>query len=45
MQPAPEVSSQMARDFVQGILALDGRLISLLALDAVLPSTGLQQAA
>ena len=45
VQPAPEVSSQMARDFVQGILALDGRLISLLALDAVLPAVEIQEAA
>ncbi|MCW6506647.1 chemotaxis protein CheW [Lichenifustis flavocetrariae] len=38
IQPAPDVASQMARDFVRGILAVDGRLISLLVLDAVLPS-------
>lgn len=45
VQPAPDVSSQMARDFVQGILALDGRLISLLTLNAVLPNNDMQFAA
>ena len=45
VQPAPEVSSTMARDFVQGILALDGRLISLLGLDAVLPAEDAVRAA
>jgi purine-binding chemotaxis protein CheW len=38
LQPAPEVASTMARNFVRAILALEQRLISLLALDAVLPA-------
>ena len=38
IQPTPDVASQMARDFVSGIIAIDGRMISLIALDAVLPA-------
>ena len=45
IQPAPEVASTMARTFVQGILALEGRLISLLSLQAVLPDHALPLAA
>ncbi|HTV34668.1 MAG TPA: chemotaxis protein CheW [Methylocella sp.] len=37
MQPTPEVASQAAKDFVSGIVATDGRMISLIALDSTLP--------
>ncbi len=37
VQPTPDVASDMARTFVQGLLAMDGRMISLIALDHVLP--------
>lgn len=37
IQPTPDVASQMAKDFVSGIIAIDGRMISLIALDSVLP--------
>ncbi len=38
VQPTPDVASDMARTFVQGLLALDGRMISLIDLDRVLPA-------
>jgi hypothetical protein len=38
IQPTPDVASQMAKDFVSGIVATDGRMISLIALDAILPA-------
>ncbi len=37
IQPTPDVSSDLARSFVQGVLAVDGRMISLIALENVLP--------
>ncbi len=37
IQPTPDVASQMAKDFVSGVVAIDKRMISLIALDAVLP--------
>ncbi len=39
IQPTPDVASQMAKDFVSGVIAADGRMISLIALDAILPPT------
>ncbi|ACB97177.1 chemotaxis protein CheW [Beijerinckia indica] len=38
VQPTPEVASEMAKLFVQGVLAVEGRMISLIALDQVLPA-------
>ncbi len=38
IQPTPDVASQMAKDFVSGIVATDGRMISLIALDAIMPA-------
>ncbi|MGD1015912.1 MAG: chemotaxis protein CheW [Roseiarcus sp.] len=37
IQPTPEAASAAAKDFVSGIVATDGRMISLVALDAILP--------
>jgi purine-binding chemotaxis protein CheW len=37
IQPTPDVASEMARNFVRGVLAVDGRMISLIALENVLP--------
>ena len=45
VQTAPGIASQMAREMVDGILALDGRLISLLRLQAVLPRETIDLAA
>ncbi|MCQ8784074.1 chemotaxis protein CheW [Mangrovibrevibacter kandeliae] len=39
VQPTPEVSSELARSFVRGVMAIDGRMISQLSLDDVLPRT------
>jgi purine-binding chemotaxis protein CheW len=45
IQSTPDVASQMAKDFVSGIIAIDGRMISLIALDSVLPPAGDKAAA
>jgi purine-binding chemotaxis protein CheW len=45
IQPTPDVASRMARNFVSGIVATDGRMISLIALDAILPPTEQEEAA
>jgi hypothetical protein len=44
IQPTPDVASEMAKKFVRGVIATDGRMISLIALDSVLPSKELQAA-
>jgi purine-binding chemotaxis protein CheW len=38
LQPTPEVASEMAKAFVRGVLAVDQRMISLIALDHILPA-------
>ncbi|MBP1807577.1 chemotaxis protein CheW [Rubellimicrobium aerolatum] len=38
IQPTPEVGSELVRQFVRGVLAVDGRMIVLIALDDILPS-------
>lgn len=37
MQPTPDIASDMAKTFVKGVYAVDGRMISIVALDCVLP--------
>jgi purine-binding chemotaxis protein CheW len=37
MQPTPDIASDLAKTFVKGVYALDGRMISIVALDSVLP--------
>ncbi len=44
IQPTPDVASEMAKKFVRGVIAMDGRMISLIALDSVLPAAELQAA-
>ena len=44
IQPTPDVASEMAKKFVRGVIATDGRMISLITLDSVLPSKELQAA-
>ena len=39
VQPTPDVASEMAKTFVRGVLAMNGRMISLVALDEILPKT------
>lgn len=37
IQPTPEVASSLARNFVRGVMALDGRMINIVTLENVLP--------
>jgi purine-binding chemotaxis protein CheW len=39
VRPTPEIGGDAARQFVRGVLAVDGRMITLVALNEVLPST------
>ncbi len=36
IQPTPDVASELARCFMKGVLAIEGRMISLIGLDSVL---------
>lgn len=38
IQPTPDVASQIARSFVRGVVAMEGRMISIIALEAILPA-------
>jgi purine-binding chemotaxis protein CheW len=38
VQPTPDVASEMAKIFVRGVLAVEGRMISMIALDNLLPT-------
>ncbi len=44
IQPTPEVASDTARTFVRGLMSIDGRMVSLLALDHILPEPILEAA-
>lgn len=37
IQPTPDVASAVARSFVKGVMALDGRMISLISTDTLMP--------
>ncbi len=37
MRPTPDVASETTRQFVKGVFAMEGRMISLIELDQVLP--------
>jgi purine-binding chemotaxis protein CheW len=37
IQPTPNVASDAVRSFIRGILAVDGRMIGVMALDCILP--------
>lgn len=39
IQPTPDVASELARMFMRGVLAIEGRMISLISLDCVLPQS------
>jgi purine-binding chemotaxis protein CheW len=39
VQPTPDVASDDVRTFVKGIFAIEGRMISLIELDMILPET------
>jgi purine-binding chemotaxis protein CheW len=45
IQPTPDVAPRMVKDFVSGIVATDGRMISLIALDAIVPPREAKEAA
>jgi len=45
IQPTPDVASEMVRAFVRGLLAIDGRMVSFISLDRVLPERELDHAA
>jgi purine-binding chemotaxis protein CheW len=44
IQPTPDVSCDAVRMFIRGILALDGRMISWITLDRILPEQALEAA-
>ncbi len=44
IQPTPDVASDLVKTFVRGLLPVEGRMISLLALDHVLPTHALEAA-
>ncbi|MET0295171.1 MAG: chemotaxis protein CheW [Phenylobacterium sp.] len=39
VQPTPDVACEQVKTFVKGLFALEGRMVSLIALDRVLPET------
>ena len=45
IQPTPDVASEMVRMFVRGLLAIEGRMVSFISLDRVLPDSELDHAA
>jgi purine-binding chemotaxis protein CheW len=45
IQPTPDVASDMVRTFVRGLLAIEGRMVSFISLDRVLPDSELDHAA
>jgi purine-binding chemotaxis protein CheW len=44
IQPTPDVASETSRSFIRGLIAMDGRMISLIGLERVLPDTELEAA-
>ena len=44
IQPTPDVGSESAKTFVRGLLAIEGRMISLISLEHVLPELNLEAA-
>ncbi len=44
LQPTPDVACEVTKSFVKGLMAVDGRMISLIALDDVLPHAELEAA-
>lgn len=45
IQPTPDVACEAVKRFVKGILAFEGRMISWIVLDQVLPEESLEEAA
>ena len=44
IQPTPDVASETAKTFVRGLIAMEGRMISLIGLEHVLPDLELEAA-
>jgi purine-binding chemotaxis protein CheW len=44
IQPTPDVASETAKTFVRGLIAMEGRMISLIGLEHVLPAMELEAA-
>jgi purine-binding chemotaxis protein CheW len=44
IQPTPDVTSHVARNFVRGVVAMEGRMISIITLDSILPNVELEAA-
>jgi purine-binding chemotaxis protein CheW len=44
VQPTPDIASELVKTFVRGILAIEGRMISLIALHHVLPDLEMEAA-
>ena len=44
LQPTPDVASETAKSFIRGLIAMDGRMISLIGLERVLPDMELEAA-
>jgi purine-binding chemotaxis protein CheW len=44
IQPTPDVASDTAKTFVRGLMAVDGRMISLIGLERLLPEQHLEAA-
>jgi purine-binding chemotaxis protein CheW len=44
IQPTPDVTSHVARNFVRGVVAMEGRMISIITLDSLLPNEELEAA-
>jgi purine-binding chemotaxis protein CheW len=45
IQGTPDVASELVRTFVRGLLAIEGRMVSFISLDHVLPDSDLEIAA
>jgi len=45
IQPTPDVASEMARTFVRGVIIMDKRMISLVAIENIVPPAALEVAA
>jgi purine-binding chemotaxis protein CheW len=44
IQPTPDVASDLVKTFVRGLLPVEGRMISLISLDHILPAAELEAA-
>lgn len=45
IQTTPDIGCEMVRSFVKGVIPIEGRMISLISLDGLLPETELEEAA